>query len=92
MSNIKSEALFQVCSKRKIFLKVSSELAGKELCARFHFIMKVQAECIKPNLYVYIVPGTGIFQWSLRKFLEHLSENQQFCRISATAAPLKCYL
>ena len=62
MSNIKSELLVQECSKRKIFLKVSSELAGKELRVRFHFIMKVQAECIKPNLYFHIIPGTVIFQ------------------------------
>ena len=42
MSNIKSEAFVQECSKRKFFLKISSELTKKEKCARISFIVKVQ--------------------------------------------------
>ena len=37
MSNIKSEALVQECSKRTFFLKLFSEFTGKELCARTSF-------------------------------------------------------
>ena len=85
MTNIKSEALAQKCSKRKFFLKISSELTGKELCARISFIINVQAECIKPNVYVHIMPGTFIFQWSLWNFLEHFWEHQHFCRTSANS-------
>ena len=62
MSNIKSETLVQECSKRKFFLKISSELAGKQLCAQVSFIVKVPAEYIKPNVYVHIIPGIGNFQ------------------------------
>ena len=42
MSNIKSEALAQECSKKGI-LKNSVELTEKQLCAGVSFIMKVQA-------------------------------------------------
>ena len=44
MSNIKSEAFVQECSKRKFFLKISSALTRKEQCARVSFIVKVQAD------------------------------------------------
>ena len=37
MSNLKSEALAQECSKRKFFLKKSSQLTGKELRAGVSF-------------------------------------------------------
>ena len=89
MTNIKSEALAQKCSKRRFFLKISSELTGKELCARISFIINVQAECIKPNVYVHIRPGTFIFQWSLWNFLEHFWEHQHFCRTSANSCSCK---
>ena len=46
---------------QKFFLKIFSELAGKELYARVSFIIKVHAECIMPNVYVRIISGTGIF-------------------------------
>ena len=68
MSNINSEALVQECFKRRFFLKISSELTGKELCARVSFIIKVQAESIKLNVYVHII-------WHMYfpvKFLEFL--------------------
>ena len=63
MSNIKSEALIRDGSKRKFFLKKSSEFTGKELCTRISFIIKMQSECIKPNVYVHIIPGTGVFKF-----------------------------
>ena len=43
VSNIKSEALAQECSKGKVFLKNSVEPTEKQLCKVVIYIMKVQA-------------------------------------------------
>ena len=58
----KSDILVQECSKKNIPFNKSLELFGKELCARISFIIKVQAKCVKPNVYVHIIPETDIFQ------------------------------
>ena len=62
MSNIKSDALVQGCSKRKFVLKISSYLTGKELWHEPLFIIKVQAGIIKSNIYIHIISGASIFQ------------------------------
>ena len=61
-SNINSEAPVRECSKRKFFLKKSLELTVKELCAGVSFMIKIQPECLKPNVCVHIIPATGVFQ------------------------------
>ena len=50
---IKLEVLVQVF-KEKGLLKNSAKLTGKQLCTGASFIIKAQAECIKPNFYVHI--------------------------------------
>ena len=47
MSNIKSEALAQGCPKRKVFLKNSPELTGRQLRVGVSIIIKVRAARIK---------------------------------------------
>ena len=47
VSNIKSEALAQGCSKRKVFLKNSAELTGRQLRAGVSIIIKVRTARIK---------------------------------------------
>ena len=58
MSNIKSEPLAQECSERKVFLKISR--TDWKTTVRGSLFYNKNAECIKPNFYVHIIPGTGI--------------------------------
>ena len=60
MSNIKSEAFAQECSERKVFLKISR--TDWKTTGRGSLFYKKDAECIKPNVYVHIIPGTSISQ------------------------------
>ena len=59
MSNIKSEALFQECSKREIFLKILQN-SFENNCATVSLIIKVLAEGIKTK-FMFTLYGTGIF-------------------------------
>ena len=61
MSNIKSEALAQECSKTKIFLKILQN-SLEDNCPGVSFIMKLQAAWIKSNFYAHIFPDTSVFQ------------------------------
>ena len=88
MSNIKSKALAQECSKRKVFFKTSAELTGKQLCAGASYIIKMQTAWIKSNSYVHIAPGAGVFQRNLRNFYENLLEHEQICRTFANKRSL----
>ena len=60
MSNIKSEEVAQGCSKRKVFLGIPQNSLENSSAGVF-FIIKLQAESIKPNFHVHILSGTGIF-------------------------------
>ena len=66
MSNIKSEALFQECSKREIFLKILQN-SFENNCAGVSLIIKVLAEGIKTKFYVHII-WHGYFSVKFAKF------------------------
>ena len=60
MSNIKSETLAQEYTKRKVFLKISRTVW--KTTVRESLFYNKDAECIKLQFYVHIIPGTGISQ------------------------------
>ena len=61
MSTIKSEALSQECSKRKVFLKFCRTHWKTTVC-RILFYNEGAGFMDKSNFYVHILPGTGVFQ------------------------------
>ena len=78
MSNIKSEALVRECSKKKFF------------SARVSFIIKLQAESIKPAFPFY---PAQVFSSEICENLKNTFENtNNFVKHLRTAAPVKCYL
>ena len=80
MSNIKSDALVQGCSKRKFVLKISSYLTGKELWHEPLFIIKVQAGIKKSkHLHSHYI-RRKYFPVKLVKFLRTPLKHRQFCR------------
>ena len=54
--------------------------------------MKVQAECIKPNFYVHIIPAQVFSNEMWEIFKNTFENNQNFLKHLRTAAPVKCYL
>ena len=61
MSNIKSEALVQECSKRKVFLKILQNSLKKQLCVEVSFIMKIQPACINQTFRFTFYPAQVFF-------------------------------
>ena len=80
-SNIKSEPLAQETSKRKVFLKIS-RTDWKTTVSRSLFY-NTDAECIKPNFYVHIIPGK-VFPSEIWEIFKNTFEN--------TINFVKCYL
>ena len=79
MSNIKSDALVQGCSKRKFVLKISSYLTGKEL-ARASFYNKGAGWNYKvKHLHSHYI-RRKYFPVKLVKFLRTPLKHRQFCR------------
>ena len=87
MSHIKLEALALECSKREISLKILQN-SLENSCAEVSFIIKVQAESIKPNFYVHNIPA----QVFLKTFKNAFENTNSFVEHLQTAAPVKRYL
>ena len=75
MSNIKSEALAQECSKKGI-LKNSVELTEKQLCAGVSFIMKVQASWINETFRFTFYPAP-MFSSEISEIFKNTFENSK---------------
>ena len=82
MSNIKSEALTQECSK-KCILKNSAELTEKQQCARIFFVMKVQAAWINQT-FRFTFYSARVFSSEICEIFKNTFwEHQQFRRTFA---------